>query len=62
VNNRGKPTDDGLREDRHPDRIGGGRGYEGRGDRGSRGGRGGGRGNRSDRHSRGLPQYVPSLT
>ena len=56
VNNRGKPTDDGLRADRHSDRIGGGRSQgEGRGgrrgDRGGRGGRGGG-----DRHTRGLPQ------
>ena len=53
-----------MREDRHSDRTGGGRnhgGYEGRGDRGSRGGRGG-RGNRGDRHSRGLPQYVYTLT
>ncbi|SLM41039.1 telomere and ribosome associated protein stm1 [Lasallia pustulata] len=60
INNRGKPTDDGLREDRHADRIRGGRiqgNYDGRGGRGGgrggRGGRGGGRGD--DRHSRGVP-------
>jgi plasminogen activator inhibitor 1 RNA-binding protein len=54
ANNRGKNTDDGLRYDRHPDRLGGGRTqgkYDGRGARGGRGGRGG-RGNRDDRHSR----------
>lgn len=61
INNRGKPTDDGLREDRHADRIRGGRiqgNYDGRGGRGGgrggRGGRGGGRGD--DRHSRGVPK------
>jgi len=54
ANNRGKPTDDGLRQDRHSDRIGGGRiqgTYDGRGGRGGHGGRGG-RGGRDDRHSR----------
>ncbi|KAI9775910.1 MAG: hypothetical protein M1839_000699 [Geoglossum umbratile] len=50
TNNRAKSTDDGQRQERHPDRVGGGRGaYEGRG-RG-RGGRGS-RGVRDDRHSR----------
>ncbi|KAI9703689.1 MAG: hypothetical protein M1836_007459 [Candelina mexicana] len=51
--NRGKPADDGLRHDRHSDRLGGGRiqgAYDGRGGRGGAGGRGG-RGNRDDRHS-----------
>ena len=59
MNNRGKPTDDGLREDRHSDRIGGGLNhgdYDGSGGRGGRGGFRGGRGVRGDRHSRGLPQ------
>jgi len=56
VNNRGKPVDDGLRQDRHSDRLGGGRvqrggAYDGRGGRGGAGGRGG-RGGRDDRHSR----------
>ena len=48
-----------MREDRHSDRIGGGRNqgdYDGRGGRGGRGGFRGGRGVRGDRHSRGLPQ------
>jgi hypothetical protein len=51
---RFKPKDDGLREDRHPDRIKGGHqnwSPENRGGHGSRGGRGG-RGVRDDRHSR----------
>ena len=59
VNNRDKPTDDGLRQDRHAKRIEGGRdrgSYEGRGGRGGRASRGG-RGNRDDRHTRGLPKY-----
>ncbi|EOD49177.1 Hyaluronan/mRNA-binding protein [Neofusicoccum parvum] len=42
-NNRGKPTDDGLRQDRHSNRLRGG-------ERGGRGGRGGPR--RDDRHGR----------
>ncbi|KAK5019598.1 hypothetical protein BJ546DRAFT_367976 [Cryomyces antarcticus] len=57
-NNRSKPADDGLRQDRHPDRLREPREHRdigGRG-RGSRGGRGfGGRGTRTgrdDRHSR----------
>jgi len=60
VNNRGKPMDDGLRQDRHRDRIEGGRiqnNYDGRGGRGGRAGRGG-RGNRDDRHTRGPPKYA----
>ena len=60
INNRGKLTDDGVRQDRHSNRIEGGRiqgNYDGRGGRGVRGGRGG-RGNRDDRHNRGPPQYV----
>ncbi|KAL6713347.1 hypothetical protein ACLMJK_008812 [Lecanora helva] len=55
VNNRGKPTDDGLRQDRHSNQIQGGRiqgNYDGRGGRGGRSGRGN-RGNRDDRHTRG---------
>ena len=60
-NNRGKPTEDGPRQDRHQDRPGaGGREGYGRG-RGGRGGRGD-RGNRGDRHSRGFPQCVFSLS
>lgn len=57
MNNRNKPTDDGLRQDRHPDHTGRNSGYEGggRGGRGSRGGKGGARG---DRHNRGLPKFV----
>ncbi|KAL9135840.1 MAG: hypothetical protein Q9175_002960 [Cornicularia normoerica] len=57
MNNRDKPINDGLRQDRHPNRIEGGRdrdSYDGRGGRGGRAGRGG-RGNRDDRHTRGLP-------
>lgn len=57
MNNRDKPTDDGLRQDRHANRIEGGRdrgSYDGRGGRGGRAGRGG-RGNRDDRHTRGVP-------
>jgi len=53
-NNRGKPIDDGLRQDRHANRAGGDRAqgtYEGRG-RGGRGGRGRGA-PRDDRHSKG---------
>ncbi|KAB2576841.1 Hyaluronan/mRNA-binding protein [Lasiodiplodia theobromae] len=42
ANNRGKPTDDGLRQDRHPNRL--------RGEQ--RGGRGGKGPRRDDRHSR----------
>ncbi len=52
--------DDGLRQDRHRDRIEGGRiqnNYDGRGGRGGRAGRGG-RGNRDDRHTRGPPKYA----
>lgn len=59
MNNRVKPIDDGLHQDRHPNRIDGGRdrgSYDGRGGRGGRAGRGG-RGNRDDRHTRGVPQY-----
>ncbi|KZF22158.1 hypothetical protein L228DRAFT_147503 [Xylona heveae TC161] len=48
VNNRSKPTDDGLRFDRHSDRLGGGRVQQ----RGGRGGPRGARGSRDDRHSR----------
>ncbi len=51
---RFQPKDDGLRQDRHPDRLRGGHqnwSPESRGARGSRGGRGG-RGVRDDRHSR----------
>jgi len=44
ANNRGKPTDDAVRQDRHPRHIGG--------ERGGRGGRGGG--GKFDRHSRGV--------
>lgn len=62
VNNRGKPTDDGLRQDRHRDRIEGGRNqgnHDGRGGRGGRGGGSrGGRGARDDRHTRGPPKYA----
>lgn len=65
VNNRSKPTDDGLRQDRHRDRIEGGRGqgnHEGRGGRGGRGGGSrGGRGARDDRHTRGPPKYAFAL-
>ena len=60
TNNRDKPTDDGLRQDRHANRIEGGRdrgSYDGRGGRGGRAGRGG-RGNRDDRHTRGVPKYA----
>ena len=60
MNNRDKPTDDGLRQDRHANRIEGGRdrgNYDGRGGRGARAGRGG-RGNRDDRHTRGVPKYA----
>ena len=60
MNNRDKPINDGLRQDRHPNRIEGGRdrdSYDGRGGRGGRAGRGG-RGNRDDRHTRGLPKYA----
>lgn len=60
MNNRDKPTDDGLRQDRHANRIEGGRdrgSYEGRGGRAGRAGRGG-RGNRDDRHTRGVPKYA----
>lgn len=43
ANNQGKPTDDSVRQDRHPRREGGGRG------------RGGARGGaKFDRHSRGV--------
>ena len=59
MSNRDKPTDDGLRQDRHVNRIEGGRdraSYEGRGSRGSRASRGG-RGGRDDRHTRGVPKY-----
>ena len=59
MSNRDKPTEDGLRQDRHPNRIEGGRdraGYEGRGGRGGRASRGG-RGSRDDRHNRGVPKY-----
>ncbi|KAI9837434.1 MAG: hypothetical protein M1837_002956 [Sclerophora amabilis] len=52
--NRGKPIDDGLRQDRHSDRLGGGRGqgsYDGPRGRGGRGRRGGAA-RRDDRHSR----------
>ena len=58
MNNRDKPTDDGLRQDRHSNRIEGGRdrgSYDGRGGRGGRAARGG-RGNRDDRHTRGVPK------
>ncbi|KAI9887523.1 MAG: hypothetical protein M1823_000614 [Watsoniomyces obsoletus] len=51
---RFQPKDDGLRQDRHPERVRGGHqnwSAESRGARGSRGGRGG-RGVRDDRHSR----------
>ena len=60
MNNRDKPTDDGLRQDRHANRVEGGRdrgNYDGRGGRGARAGRGG-RGNRDDRHTRGVPKYA----
>lgn len=60
INNREKPTDDGLRQDRHANRIEGARdrgSYDGRGGRGGRAGRGG-RGNRDDRHTRGVPKYA----
>ena len=60
MNNRGKSIDDGLRQDRHPNRLEGGRdrgSYEGRGGRGGRAGRGG-RGVRDDRHNRGVPKYA----
>ncbi len=63
MNNRDKPTDDGLRQDRHANRLEGGRdrgSYDGRGSRGSRAGRGG-RGNRDDRHTRGVPKYATHL-
>ena len=55
TNSRGKPVDDGIREDRHPHR--GGREYN----RAGRG-RGGGRGRefrdgRDDRHNHGRPKY-----
>ena len=59
MSNRDKPTEDGLRQDRHANRIEGGRdraSYEGRGGRGGRGSRGG-RGGRDDRHTRGVPKY-----
>ncbi|KAF2091810.1 hypothetical protein K490DRAFT_52994 [Saccharata proteae CBS 121410] len=58
ANNRSKPTDDGLRQDRHPDRLRDPNEHRDIGNRGrgSRGGRGfGGRGTRTgrdDRHSR----------
>ena len=61
MSNRDKPTEDGLRQDRHANRIEGGRdraSYEGRGGRGGRAGSGrGGRGGRDDRHTRGVPKY-----
>ena len=63
VNNRDKPIEDGLRQDRHANRIEGGRdraSYEGRGSRGGRAGRGG-RSGRDDRHSRGVPKYLLSF-
>ena len=60
MTNRGKPTDDGVREDRHSNQFRGNRGgYEGRGGRGGRGARGGRGGGRDDRHTRGPPKYVP---
>ena len=62
MNNRVKPTEDGLRQDRHANRLEGGRdrgSYDGRGGRGGRAGRGG-RGNRDDRHTRGVPKYASS--
>ena len=60
MSNRGKPTDDGNREDRHSNQARGGRGgFEGRGGRGARGGRGGRGGGRDDRHNRGPPKYPP---
>ena len=71
TSNRGKPTDDGNREDRQSNQSRGGRGqgnYEGRGGRGGRGGRsgrGGGRagGNvRDDRHTRGYQKYLLPLS
>ena len=57
VSNRGKPTDDGLRDDRH--RGGRNAGFEGRGGRAGRGDRGPRRG--GDRHTRGPPKYVINL-
>jgi len=66
VNNRGKPTDEGLRQDRHHDRTEGGRNqanHDGRGGRGGRGGSSrGSRGARDDRHTRGLPKYASLFT
>ncbi|KAI9794556.1 MAG: hypothetical protein M1816_004443 [Peltula sp. TS41687] len=50
---RAKPTDDGLRQDRHPARLAGGSRDDGTyGGRGGRGGARGRRGARDDRHSR----------
>ena len=67
VSNRGRGTDDGVREDRHSHQTRGNRGRdEERRDRGGRGGRGGtgGRGRPYDRHNRGPPKYAfpPSPT
>jgi plasminogen activator inhibitor 1 RNA-binding protein len=61
--NRGKPTDDGSRQDRQGDRGGEGRrgNYEGRGrGRGGRG-RGGGRGDRQDRTGQAHVSLSPHL-
>ncbi len=50
---RPKPTEDGLRQDRHPGRTAGGSRDDGTyGGRGARGGVRGRRGARDDRHSR----------
>ncbi|GAB7353075.1 hypothetical protein MBLNU459_g3623t1 [Dothideomycetes sp. NU459] len=51
-NNRSKPVDDGVRQDRHSNRTRGEGEGRGRGSRGGRGGRGGARGPRDDRHDR----------
>ncbi|KAI4742093.1 hypothetical protein E4T50_07509 [Aureobasidium sp. EXF-12298] len=50
-NNRAKPTDDGVRQDRHPRNAGEG-GNRGRGPRGGRGGARGPRTGRDDKHDR----------